>query len=259
MVLLSENISNVRAFAIPAGIFADGKVTENVSSVLVKWRSGWLDKLHQVYVNGRLASVTDDCEQRQITVPIPLSEQTAVRIEVFATEKENAHIDQSDNLNFPLAQQGRIQIDFAKTHNLPTGATVDYYHDNGSGNIDYDNPLNILPIPIWPRQQDNMGFGLSSFGKSDFGFDGSASVGFGKGNFGFGQFGFDACLMNWQSSQLTTGKYKFGTKVTDSFGNIDSASAETEQLTIIPPAKPAEKLSIYYFDKSINQLILKID
>jgi hypothetical protein len=259
VTLLSQGISNVRAFMIPAGIRDDGTVTENVSSVLVKWRSSWLDKMHQIYVNGRLAAVTIDCEQRKITAPVPSSEQTAVRIEVFATETENAHIDQGYDLTFPSTQQGRIQIDFAKTHNLPRCATVDYYYDNGSGNIDYDNPFNILPIPIWPGQQDNTGFGLSSFGNSDFGFDGSASVGFGKGDFGFGQFGFDACLMNWQSSQLTAGKYKFGIKVTDSFGNIDSASAETEQLTIIPPVKPAAKLSIYGFDKSINQLILKID
>ena len=259
MTLLSEGISNLRAFTIPAGIWADGTVTENVSSVLIKWRSSWLDKPHQIYVNGRLAAVTIDCEQREITAPVPSSEQTAVRIEVFATETENAHIDQSDNLNLASAQQGRVQIDFAKTHNLPRRATVDYYYDSGNGNIDYDNPLNVLPIPIWPGHQDNTGFGLSSFGKSDFGFDSSASVGFGKGNFGFGQFGFDACLMNWQSSQLAAGKYKFGIKVTDSFGNIDNASTETAQLTIIPPAKPAAKLSISTFDKSINQLILKID
>lgn len=258
-MLLSDGISNVRALAIPAGITADGKVTENVSSVLVKWRSGWLDKLHQVYVNGRLASVTSDCEQREIAVPIPSSEQTAVRIEVFATEEENAHIDQSEELNPAAIQQGRAQIDFAKTHNLPTGATVDYCYDNGSGNIDYDNPLNISPISLWPRQQDNAGFGLSSFGKSDFGFDSSASIGFGKGNFGFGEFGFDACLMNWQSNQLSAGKYTFGVRITDSFGNVNDSSSETEQLTIIPPAKPAAKLSISAFDKTTNHLILKID
>ena len=66
--------------------------------------------------------------------------------------------------------------------------------------------LNILPIPLWPGQYDNNGFGLSSFGKGDFGFDGSASIGFGKGNFGFGEFGFDACLMSWRSEERRVGK-----------------------------------------------------
>ena len=259
MTLLSDGISNVRAFAIPAGITADGAVTANVSSILVKWRSGWLDKLHQVYVNGRLACVTSDCEQKEITVPISLSEQTAVRIEVFASKVENAHIDQSEKLNPATIQQGRAQIDFAKTHNLPIKATLNYYYDNGSGNVDYDNQLNVLPIPLWPGGQDKSGFGLSSFGKSDFGFDGSASVGFGKGNFGFGEFGFDACLMNWQSNQLTAGKYKFGIRITDSFGSVNDSSSETEQLTIIPPIKPAAKLSISAFDKTTNHLVLKID
>ena len=152
-----------------------------------------------------------------------------------------------------------MQIDFAKTHNLPIGADVNYYYDNGSGNVDYDNRLNVLPIPLWPGQQDNSGFGLSSFGESDFGFDSSASIGFGKGNFGFGEFGFDACLMSWQSSQLTAGKYKFGVRITDSFGNVNDSCSETEQLTIIPPAKPAVKLSIDTFDKSINRHTLNID
>ena len=259
MSLLSNGITNVRALSIPAGIFADGTTAENVGTALVKWRSSYTDKLHQIYVNSRFAGVTVDCQQRQVTVPIPISEQTAVKIEVFATEAENAHLDQSSLLSSSTTQQGRIQIDFAKTHNLPTEATVDFYHNNGSGDVDYNNSANALPIPLWPRWQDHSGFGLSSFGKSDFGFDGSASVGFGKGNFGFGKFGFDACLMHWRSSQLTTGNYKFGVKITDSFGNVDNISTETEQLTVIPPAKPAEKLSISAFNKSINQLILKID
>ena len=259
MSLLSNGISNVRVLAMPAGIFADGTTVENISTALVKWRSSYTDKLHQIYVNSRFAGVTVDCQQAQATVPIPASEQTAVKIEVFATEAENAHLDQSSQLSSSTTQLGRIQIDFAKTHNLPVGATADYYHNNGSGDVDYNNSANPLPIQLWPRWQDKSGFGLSSFGRSDFGFDASASIGFGRGSFGFGKFGFDACLMSWQSGQLKTGKYKFGVKITDSLGNVENASTETEQLTVIPPAKPAEKLSISAFNKSINQLILKID
>ena len=258
MALLSNGISNVRALAIPAGVFDDGTTAGNTGTVLVKWRSSYTDKLYQIYVNSRFAGFTFDYQQRQATVPIPASEQTAVKIEVFATEAENAHLDQSSQLSSSTTQQGRIQIDFAKTGNLPMEATVDYYHNNGSGDLDYDNSANPLPILLWPRWQDKSGFGLSSFGKSDFGFDGSASVGFGRGSFGFGKFVFDACLMSWQSGQLTAGNYKFGLKITDRFGNVNN-SIETEQLTVIPPAKPAEKLSISVFNKSINQLILKID
>ena len=258
MALLSNGISNVRALAIPAGVCADGTITENVSSALIKWHSSWLDKMHQVYVNGRFAFVTADCRQREAVVSIPSSPQTAVRIEVFATEAENACVDQSSQLNFSAAQQGRAQIDFAKNYNLPIGATVDYYYNGGSGDVDYENSLNTEPIAIWPRWQDKSGFGLSSFGKSDFGFDGSGCVGFGKGDFALGGFGFDSCLMRWQSGQLTAGKYKFGLKITDGYGNTSGMPSETGQLTIIPPAKPAAKLSISTFDKSINQLVLNI-
>lgn len=142
--------------------------------------------------------------------------------------------------------------------NLPIGATCQIYFDGGSGEIDYDNPLNDLPIRIWPAWQDKSGFGMSSFGKSDFGYDSSAAVGFGRGSFGQCQFGFDADTFEWKGPQLQAGVYKFAVIITNQAGNQSNA-IETEPITVTPLPKPAEQLSIFSFDKQMNQLVLKID
>jgi hypothetical protein len=53
------------------------------------------------------------------------------------------------------------------------------------------------------------------------------------------------------------GVYKFGIKITDEAGNKSSAS-ETEAITVIPAARPAEQVSISSFDKQTNELVLNI-
>ena len=97
-MILSEGISRVRAFALPAGVSGDGVANQLAGAAVVKWHSTYSDMLHQVYVNGRFAGVTIEPAQRQLIVPVPLSQETAVRIEVFAVEPRYADVDFSDEL-----------------------------------------------------------------------------------------------------------------------------------------------------------------
>jgi hypothetical protein len=249
-MILSEGISRVRAFALPAGVSGDGFANQLTGAAVVKWHSTYSDMLHQVYVNGRFAGVTVEPAQRQLIVPIPLSQETAVRIEVFAVEPECAGIDFSDEINSKQSQAGRVKIEFPRTDNLPTNGSVDYYLN--------DDKLNKRAIGIWPECEDKSGFGLSCFGLSDFGYDGSAAIGFGKGSFGFGWFGFDADMLCWQSRQLEIGNYKFGVRITDNSGNQTQEQIETEMTTVIPPAKPAERLTIESFDKQSGKLVFQV-
>ena len=235
-MILSEEISSVRAFTLSAG------------AAVVKWHSAYSDMLYQVYINGRFAGVTIEPAQRHLIVPIPLSQKTAVRVEVFAVEPEYADVDFSDEINSEQNQTGRAKIEFPRTDNLPSGGSVDYYLD--------DDKLNSRPIKIQPESADKGGFGLSCFGRSDFGYDGSAAIGFGKGNFGFGGFGFDADMLRWQSGQMQTGNYKFGIKVTDSSGNM-TETVETEEIIIIPPAEPAGGIKVKSFDKQNGKLVFQ--
>jgi hypothetical protein len=257
MSLYSNGIDSVRAFDLPAGIGVDGRFVKEPRAALVKWRSTWRDKFHQVYVNGRYAGATTDSEQRQFIVQIPMFLECSVRIEVFAVDSEYADTDFSSELNHPSVDNGRVKITLLRSQNLPIGATANVYFDNGTGQINYDNPLTSSPIQIWSAWQDKAGFAMSRFGLGDFGWDSAAAVGFGKGSFGYGQFGLDADTIEWTSPILLGGTYKFGVKVKDASGR-QSTGSETGLATVTPAARPAEELSVSSFDKQTNQLVLDI-
>jgi hypothetical protein len=258
MSLISNGIEKVRAFMLAGGVWADGNSYSMPRVALVKWWSSWSDKFYQVYVNGRYAGVTVQTDQRQMVVPMPTSSEAAVRIEVFAVKAEDAHVDFSGELGSSGGESGRVKIRMLRGQGLPVGGIVKIYSDNGTGEIDYGNAVNEGPIRVWSAWQDKGGFGMSRFGSSDFGYDGVAAIGFGRGGFGGGLFGFDEEVFEWVSPPLSSGVYKFGIKVSDEAGN-ESASNETGQITVIPAARPAERLSVSSFDKQTNQLLLRID
>lgn len=235
---------------LPAGVKSDGQVNQLAGAVVVKWSSTYIDKLHQVYVNGKFAGATLDANQRQMVAPVPLSQKYAVRIKIFAVEPEFADIDFSELLNTENVQAGRVKLEFARTGNLPMEGNVDYYSDSDT--------VNNRAIRIWSELANKDGFGLGSFGNSDFGFDGSAAIGFGKGSFGVGCFGFDADSLRWQSSQLDKGNYKFGISINDAAGNT-ADMVETGEMVVIPPATPAERLLVDSFDKQNGKIVLKVE
>ena len=257
MTLINSGINNVDSFELPCGIWADGAYVGSPRTALVKWRSAWNDKFYQVYVNGQFAGVTVDSQQRQMIVQIPTSFESPVRIEVFVVEPEHATKDLSGEVESLLGQSGRVRIHMLRAQCLPIGATAQIYFDNGTGEIDYDKMFNDTPIRIWPACQDKAGFGMSTFGAGDFGYDSAAAVGFGRGSFTHGQFGLDADTIEWTSPALCAGIYKFAVKVVDGTGN-ESSSSETGQVTVIPVPRPAEQISISSFDKQVNELVLAI-
>ena len=256
MALISSGIERVRAFELPGGIWADGRSVASPRLALVRWGSCYGDKLYQVYVNGRYAGVTVDSQQRQMIVQLPTSLDTPVRIDVFAVEDRDADTDFSNELESLIGESGRVKISFLRGQDLPIGSTAQVYFDGGGGGINYDNPLNDLPIRVWPVWQDKAGFGMSRFGVSDFGYDAAAAVGFGKGGFGQGQFGLNADSFEWTSPAMKVGVYKFAVKITDEVDN--ESSSETRQVTVIPEARPAEEVSISSFDRQTNQLVLSV-
>ncbi len=256
MSICREGIENVRVFSLPDGIAADGGHAGISGAALVTWRSSHAEKLHQVYLNGRFAGVTIDNRQRRLVVQPPTSFESALRVEVVAVEPKDAHVDHADELDPPPAG-GRVRLSLLRSQTLPIGARVNVYFDNGAGPIDYGHPLNATPIAIWPCPQDKAGFGMAEFGASDFGYDSAASVGFGKGSFGSGQFGLDADTIEWISSLLPLGRYRFGVKVLDASGN-ESIATETDPIAVVPPAKPAAALRITAFDPQTNQLTLSV-
>ncbi len=257
MALVSSGINKVRAFELPAGIWADGGVVAASRSILVKWQSSWSDKFYQVYVNDQFAGATVDSQQRQMMIQIRSSLQSPVRIEVFAVEADEANIDFSSSLDSSIGDSGRVAISMLRDQDLPAGAMIEVYSNNGSGDVDYNQPITDMPIEVWPCWQDKAGFGMGGFSDSDFGYDSAAAVGFGKGIFGRGWFGSDADAVEWESEQLAAGVYKFGVKVIDEAGNV-SSSTETSEITVIPAPSPAADLEVDSFDKQTNELVLSV-
>jgi len=256
MSLITDGISKVRVLDVPAGIWPDGDYFACPRIAIVRWHSDWTDKLHHAYVNGSHAGTTVDVNQRQLVVPVPGSPATAVRIEVFAVEPRYAHIDFGNELS-QITNTGRVLLRILRSQQLPFDSTIQIYCDNGTGSIDYDNPVNTEPIRLWPSFYDKAGFGTSRFGQGDFGFDSAAAVGFGRGDFGFGQFGLDADSLEWISEPLGKGVYKFAAKVIDKDGS-ESDAVETESITVIPAAQPAAALTVLSFDKQTNKLVLGV-
>jgi len=258
MGLVGEGIRLVRACELPGGIWADGGFFGAPRVALVEWSAdaGVGDKLFQVYVNGRYAGATADVDQRRMIVPLPASLETPVRVEVFAVEQDEAHRDFSDELDRWVGN-GRVRLSLLRSQELPVRATAEVYFDNGTGTVDYDEPLNDEPIRIWPAWQDKAGHGMSRFGVGDFGYDGAAAVGFGRGCFGIAQFGLDADVIEWFSPALADGVYKFGVKVTDEKGNTGSG-VEVGPVTVMRVARPVDELAISQFDESSGQLVLAI-
>jgi hypothetical protein len=256
MSLISNGISSVQVFSLPGGIWSDGRSVEMPQVALVKWRSVLKDVLYQVYVNGIYVGTTVYLDQRQMIVPIPSSFISAVRIEVFAVLPEYADTDFSSELVGSFSCS-RIKIIMSRSQSLPAGATIQIYYDNGTGQIDYENPINHTAIEVWPNWQDKGGMGMSRFGLSDFGYNSSASVGFGVGCFGKNPLGIDADTIEWVSPVLPAGVYKFAVILVDKEGN-KSSSIETESITVIPEPQPAQNLEILSYDKQTNELVLKI-
>jgi hypothetical protein len=257
MALVGNGIDMVQGIELPAGIRADGNSFTAPRTALVRWRSSWNDKLHQVYVNGRYAGATIDFEQRELIVHLPNSFNAAVRIEISAVEPKDANTDFSSELGSAPVHNGRVKIKLLRSQNLPINSQAMIYSDSGTGIIDYVNPINRFPIRIWPCWQDKAGFGMSKFGVSDFGYDYAATLGFGRGLFGQIEFGADGDTIKWTSYLLPTGVYKFAVKIFDENGR-ESAASETSEVTVTSSAKPAESLTVTAFNKQTNQLVLCI-
>lgn len=250
MKLISDRVDNVRVFELPFG----GQAMP--AAALVRWWSNWEDKLFHVYINGRFAGATVEQRQRQLMVHVPCSFESSVRVDVFAVDKIYGYLDMSNELGICQEGSGRVKIKILRNQNLPVGATIQIYSNGGSGEIDYGLAINNEIIKVWDKWQDKGGLGLGKFGLGDFGFEASASIGFGRGSFGLGEYGIEAELLEWTSEPMAAGVYRFAAVVTDGEGN--SSVAETEEITVIPSAKPAEVLSVSLFDIMAKELILKV-
>jgi len=254
--LVSEGISSVRVFKLPIGVFSDGQITADPACVLVRWKSGWEDKLYQIYVNGRFAGSTNNIYERQIKVHLGSLDKKGASVEVFAVDPGIAGIDMSDELSGRTGEAGLVRLICSRSNFFPCDAKAYYYSNDGDGEIDYDSVKGCRDV--WGCWQDNMGFGMSRFGLSDFGYDGAAAVGFGNGYFGIGEFGFDCDGFVFEMKLSGNGRYKFGVKVTDTQGNEYGEAIESDEIVFIEKAYGSQGLELSSYDKEEGRLVLRV-
>jgi hypothetical protein len=255
MALISNGIDRVQAYALPAGVRSDGNTINEPLSVLVSWQSIHDDKLHQIYINGKLCGLTEDVFGRQAVVAFSSSWESVIRIEVFAVEPIEGINDYSSELEY--RDGNRVRVSWIKNAAIPLESVVDIFSNDGSGDIDFQEPVQ-KGLPCWSIWQDKWGFGLSGFGVSDFGYDGAGAVGFGRGYFGGGEFGFDAEESEWISGELKAGEYRFGIKIRDCQGNVQEVASESGPVTVLPSMKGAVSLRVKSYDADNNLLVLAV-
>lgn len=255
MSLIIIGISSVKAFKLAAGIASDGSNIAEPGSVLVSWKSVNENCLHQVYINGELVGTTSNPEERKILLPYKSNYKGVITIQVFAVSMSEALIDFSSQLE-EVTRYGRIQLNLTRHPSLPYGGGYDVYSNSGDGEINLTGPVNSKSIPLWASCHDKTGFGMSSFGNSDFGYDGSAALGFGMGSLGDGDFGFDSDVLIWQSQELTSGKYSYAIKVSDGSGICSDEVVVCEDVVVIAGATCADELRGESYDRQTNTLVL---
>ncbi len=254
MGLTGEGIDRVRVLALAAGAGSTGGVVYEPHFAMVEWRSCHGGKLHQVYVDGRLAGVTSCFGQRRMVVSISARRAAAVRVEVFAVAAGEAHVDFGAMLE-AVRPRGRVEIGWLRRMGLPTACSVRVYSNGGAGEVDYAAAAD--GAEVWPVWQEKCGFGMGRFAESDFGYDGSAAVGFGCGLFGEGEFGFDADAMRWVSGELAEGLWRFGVKIADAAGN-EGEAIETGDIVVVKKARGVGAISVEGYDKDSGELLTGI-
>ncbi len=257
MKLIGNGITSVRAYVLPAGICADGESAASPRWAVVHWRSAFEELYHQVYVVGRFAGVTTSPAQRRLLVPVPDCHISPAAIEVFAVKPEDADLDLSAELAGSYSGTGRVRLKIIRSQQFSAGGTLQIYSALVGSYVNYERPLNDLPIPLWPFWQSKTGFGLCRFGRSDFGWDGSAAVGLGCGCFGLGEFGLDADAIVWESEPMPAGLYRFALVFTDQLGNM-SEPLLTEPIAVTSAAAPPAGLEVDFYNSLNNQMILKV-
>ncbi|MBN2377367.1 MAG: hypothetical protein JXD22_13270 [Sedimentisphaerales bacterium] len=249
-----NNIWGLQAREFPAGHLRDGALAALPGLVMLQWQSDLAEVFFQVYVNGRLATVTEVAEQRSVLVGYEHEHPAAIEV-VWVTADEK-YVDYADGLEgFSQGGGSHAEFSFPRRGCLPLGSRAVLFGDNRDGVIDYSKRL--AEKEVWPDPMDKWGWGTDAFGRGDFGYSGCGAVGWGCGSLGRGEFGFDADEVILRSEALAGGVYQFVVRIVDEAGNYDDGAVVTEELCI-DPLPVAGEVMVNSYDSATDSLVLEI-
>jgi len=131
--------------------------------------------------------------------------------------------------------------------------------NGGSGDVDYDEPVDDTKIKLFGDNGGFYGFGEGPFGEYEFGDVYAPGVpGFGESPFGDYAFGYGSITISATKKISDCGDYKFGFAVYDSLGNLHSGVPGEVSLAVhVVPDKP-KGLSKVSYDKNTDILVLGV-
>ena len=130
--------------------------------------------------------------------------------------------------------------------------------NGGSGDVDFDTPVDNSIYPLYPQGAGIYGFGHAPFGHHRFGHGHSMRTpGFGHLPFGHHPFGHGTTVVKAQHRVTECGAYKYGLACYDPLGNPHEGTPDEESVTIhIAPEEPTG-LKKSSYDKATDILILE--
>jgi hypothetical protein len=197
----------------------------------VTWDSTQEGGWHQVYVNGQLAGVTAQPEDRRLVVSAPVGRdgvESMLLVEVIAVDAADRWTDFGGELvGFGSTCGTRARLTWQAGLYLDSSLeSFDIFADGRTGTVDYTAPLNESPIPAAEG--------------------GQAPWGFGCGGFGVGSYGRSAARYEWTSDGLEPGTWRFAVMAVDGAGNHLATAAEVAVHIMSVPRPPADfRLSSY--------------
>jgi len=235
----TEGITHIRLRPLALDVIGGDPVAAT-GAVEVMWDSTQGSRWHQVYVNGRLAGVTPQIEDRRLVVSEPVGRggmQSTLLVEVIAVDATDRWTDFGDELSglgqnrgprVRLTWQGGLYLD-------PNLESFDVFADGRTGAVDYTAPLNESPIPAKPGGQSPWGFGC--------------------GGYGLGAYGQSAARYEWTTDVLEPGTWRLAVVAVDAAGNRLATAAEIET-DLSPPARPPENFRVASHDPQTRTAML---
>jgi hypothetical protein len=227
---VKEGITRVCIRPLALDIVA-GEPAVSIGAVEVTWDSNQEGRWHQVYVNGHLAGVTVQSDDRRLVVSAPVGRdgvESMLLVEVVAVDAADCWTDFGADLTGFGAECGtRVRLTWQAGLYLDSGLeSFDVFADGRTGTLDYTMPLNEAPIPAAE--------------------EGQARWGFGCGGFGVGGYGRSAACYEWTSDGLEPGTWRFAVMTVDRAGNRQATAADVSVDVTPVPRPPTEfRLSSY--------------
>ena len=207
--------------------------------------------MHQLYVNGRLADVTDTISQRFFEV----SAQTwPMELTVAAVAAEYRYEDHFTELPNDVADPTWVYRPNVLRHvQHRPGDRIAVFHDSAGGTMEQDAALSR---EFWPAGVPHWGWGRGGFGRGGFGVDADRAPGFGSGSFGLGPLGVDVERMDIHLPLKNDGTHDIELRVVTPEGQI--STAVNDSFAAHPPPAPLKAITATNYNSNTQILTVNL-